>query len=247
MWRAGDCDGLRTLFRTTEIEGLPAVVAFVLGTLGGDDNQQFLIDELLAPGTAEDAQWSIVDALLFFDPGEVTRRGVARLREHPPLHMQAAYIIGKLRVAGPTSEEARFLVSCLKSDTVQTRGVALKSLAQLGVTTYRRHCEWIATNAWEKLAKAKDLPQDILLPRKADERALLRTYALESLRLIGDEGSIKVLRDARNWRPDRSAADRGGSELMQLSYEVSEDVYWRVSGGREGDFYDPMEHQPRPR
>ena len=26
---------------------------------------------------------------------------------------------------------------------------------------------------------------------------------------------------------------------MQLSYEVSEDIYWRVTGGLEGDFYEP--------
>jgi len=246
-WQRGDYDHLRQLFQKTDIDGLPAVIAFVLGTSGGDDNLQFLIDALLAPGIAQDALWSIVDSLLFFDPGEVTRRAVTKLRERPELHTQAAYLIGKLRVAEPASDEARFLVSCLKSDTVKTRGVALKALAQLGVTTYRPHCEWIATDAWDKLAKAKDLPQDILLPRKADERTMLRTYALESLRLIGDEGSIKALRDARNWRAEGGNADQRVSQLMQLSYEVSEDVYWRVTGGREGDFYDTSERQSKPR
>jgi hypothetical protein len=247
MWRRGDCDGLRRLFQTTDIAGLPAVIAFVLGTSGGADNLQFLTEALLVPGTAEDAQWSIIDSLLFFDPRDVTRLTVTKLREKPALHAHAAYIIGKLRVAEPGSEEARFLVSCLKSDMVKTRGVALKSLAQLGVTAYRPHCEWIATDAWDKLAKAKGLSQDILLPKKAEERTMLRTYALESLRLIGDEGSIQALRGARTWRADGSAADRRGSQLMQLSYEVSEDVYWRITGGREGDFYDAPERQAKQR
>jgi hypothetical protein len=241
QWRRGDCEGLRSTFRSTSIEGLPAVIAFVLGTSGGNDNLEFLIDALLAPGTAEDTLWSIVDSLLFFDPGVVTHQAVTRLRQTPALHTQAAYMIGKLRVAEPASEEVRFLVSCLRSDSVKTRGVALKALAQLGITDYRRHCECIAADAWEKLAKSKDLPQDILLPKKVDERSTLRNAALESLRLIGDEGSIKALREARNWRPDGSTTDRWGSQLMQLSYEVSEDVYWRVTGGCEGDFYDPAE------
>jgi len=246
QWRSGDTDGLRRLFESTDIAGLPAVIAFVLGTSGGDDNLRFLIDALLKPGTAEDTQWSIVDSLLFFDPGDVTRYGVTKLRENPALHKHAAYLIGKLRVAEPGSDEARFLISCLGADKVRTRGAALKALAQLGVTTYRPHCEWMASDAWDKLAKAKDQPQDILLPKKADERATLRTYALESLRLIGDEGSIKALRDARNWRPDGSPADRTGSQLMQLSYEVGEDIYWRLTGGREGDFYEaPEQLKPR--
>ncbi|MEO7274317.1 MAG: CHAT domain-containing protein [Vicinamibacterales bacterium] len=247
LWRSGDLQALRDLFSSTTIAGLPAVIAFVLGTSGGNDNLTFLTDALLAPGTAEDAQWSIIDSLLFFDPGEVTRRSVTKLREKPALHAQAAYIIGRLRVAGPGSDEAQFLVACLKSDTVETRGMALKSLAQLGVTTYRRHCERIATGAWDRLARDKDLPQDLLLPKKAEERARLRAYALESLRLIGDESSLTALREARNWRPSGSPADRQGSQLMQLSYEVSEDVYWRLTGGRDGDFYDASERPVGPR
>jgi hypothetical protein len=172
---------------------------------------------------------------------------VTKLRQQAALHTHAAYIIGKLRIAERKSAEVAFLVSCLKADAVKTRGVALKSLAQLGLTQYRRHCEWIATDGWSTLAKSKELPQDILLPKKADERSLLRGYALESLRLIGDESSITALRDARTGRPDGTAADLHGGYLVQLSYEVSEDIYWRVTGGREGDFYDPAERQSKPR
>ena len=105
------------------------------GCLGGRRQPAIPHRALLSPGTAEDAQWSIVDSFLFFDPGEVTRKAVTKLRANPALHSQAAYIIGKLRVAEPGSDEARFLVSCLKSDKVKTRGVALKALAQLGMAT----------------------------------------------------------------------------------------------------------------
>src|SRR5262249_10528128 len=68
LWRKGDCSGLQEMFRTTTIEGLPAVIAFVLGTSGGSRNLEFLSNALLTPSLAEDAQWSIVDSLLFFDP-----------------------------------------------------------------------------------------------------------------------------------------------------------------------------------
>jgi len=247
QWRAADCAGLQRTFESTTIAGLPAVIAFVLGTIGRDENLTFLTDALLKPAVAEDAQWSIVDSLLLFDPGEVTRRAVSRLMADQRLHTQAAYIIGKLRVAGQASTECAFLQSCLKSDVVKTRGVALKALAQLGITDYRRECEWIATDAWDKLAKSKaETSKALAQPKKADERMMLRTYALESLRLIGDGESIEALRDARNWRSD-GINDRRGSQLMQLSYEVSEDVYWRVTGGREGDFYDSAERLSKSR
>jgi hypothetical protein len=30
---------------------------------------------------------------------------------------------------------------------------------------------------------------------------------------------------------------------MQLSYAVSEDIYWRITGGLEGDFFEAVERQ----
>ena len=248
LWRCGDVGGLRQLFQSTRIPGLPAVIAFVLGASGGDDNLQFLTDALLSPGTAEDAQWSIVDSILFFDPGEVTRKTVTKLRENPALHSQAAYIIGKLRVAEPDSDEARFLLSCLKSDRVKTRGVALKSLAQLGVATYRPHCEWIATDAWDKLAKRQGSAPGHPAAQEgggAEPTAHLcaREPAPDWRRRLA-QGPARGAHLAARWqrRNDR----RGRGELMQLSYEVSEDVYWRTTGGREGDSYDASERQAKP-
>ena len=238
-WRKGDSKALREIYETTSVEGVPAVVAFALGTLGGDDNRAYLAEQIVNPDAAEDTVWSIADSLLLFDPETVTRDAVTRMRKVPALHLQAAYMIGRLRVATPGSEEEAFLVGCLQSPDVMTRGVALKALAQLGHGAYRELCELIAKDGWKQVAKSKILA----VPTKPAERMQLRVYALESLRLIGTEASLVALREARNWRPEGGASDREATNLMQLSYAVSEDIYWRITGGLEGDFFEAVERE----
>jgi len=238
-WRKGDSKGLRELYETTSVEGVPAVAVFALGTLGGDDNRAYLAEQIVNPDAAEDTVWSIADTLLLFDPETVTRDAVTRMRKVPGLHLQAAYMIGRLRLAAPGSEEAAFLVGCLRSPDVLTRGVALKSLAQLGHGAHRELCELIAKDDWKQAAKFRTLT----LPNKAADRMQLRVCALESLRLIGTEASLVALREARNWRPEGGASDRDATNLMQLSYAVSEDIYWRITGGLEGDFFEAVERQ----
>ena len=122
-----------------------------------------------------------------------------------------------------------------------TRGVALKALAQLGLGDYRELCELIAKDAWEEVAKYKVLT----VPSKAADRMQLRVCALESLRVIGTGPSLVALREARNWRPEGGAGDRDATNLMQLSYAVSEDIYWRITGGLEGDFFEAAEQDKR--
>ena len=238
-WRKGDSKALRELYETTSVEGVPAVVVFALGTLGGDENRGYLAEQIVNPDAAEDTIWSIADTLLLFDPETVTRDAVTRMRKVPGLHLQAAYMIGRLRLAAAGSEEAEFLVECLRSPDVLTRGVAMKSLAQLGLGGHRELCEAVAKDDWKQAAKFKTL----LVPNKAADRMQLRVCALESLRLIGTEASLVALREARNWRPEGGASDRDATNLMQLSYAVSEDIYWRITGGLEGDFFEAVERQ----
>jgi CHAT domain-containing protein len=240
-WRKGDSKALRELYETTSVEGVPAVVVFALGTIGGDENRAYLAEQIVNPDAAEDTVWSIADSLLLFDPETVTRDAVTRMRKVPGLHVQAAYMIGRLRVAAPGSEEQAFLVECLKSSDVLTRGVALKALAQLGHGDYRELCELIAKDAWKEVAKSKVLA----VPSKAADRMQLRVCALESLRVIGTGSSLVALREARNWRPEGGASDRDATNLTQLSYAVSEDIYWRITGGLEGDFFEAAEQDKR--
>ena len=130
-------------------------------------------------------------------------------------------MIGRLRVATPESTEVRFLNDCLTSASPQTRGVALRALAQLGDDSRRELCQAIVTGDWDQVTAA-------IGPVKPHDHGALRYNALESLRLIGDKESLEVLRRARLLGSRSGAYDTREGELMQLSYEVSEDVYWRV-------------------
>ncbi len=233
-WRAGDCGAMRATFERN-VDGLSAIIAFILAAMGGRENMDFLARQMLNPSATEDTLWAIADSLLLFNPADVTRQVLPKMRATPHVHAHAAYIVGKLRVAGPDSEETKFLNECLSSKSVTTQGVALRALAQLGVTTYRELSEWMATGQWDRLAYSNT----ITAPKKGNERLSLQFYALESLRLIGTDESLKTLRAARNLRRDGKPVSQRANELVQLSYEVSEDVYWRITGGLEGDLYDP--------
>ena len=221
QWLAGDCDSLRTTFRTTTIDGLPAIVAFALATLGTDENLAFLSAEILNPAATDDTRWSLADALLHFNPAAVSRGPIARMCEVPALHPHAAYMIGRLRVATPESAEVRFLAGCLTSAAPQTRGVALRALAQLGDESHRELCQAIVAGDWDHVAAA-------IGPVTPSDHGPLRYNALESLRLIGDKESLEILRQSRLLGSRSGAYDTREGELTQLSYEVSEDVYWRV-------------------
>jgi hypothetical protein len=146
------------------------------------------------------------------------------MRQVPALHPQAVSMIGKLRVAAADTEEKRFLDTCLMVPGGSTQGMALRALAQLGDTSCRDLSHHILSEEWTKVKPRMGAV------RKAD-RPGLRFYALESLRLLGDVESLEVLRKARKLDAWRSPAEPRQAALTQLSYEVSEDVYWRVRGG----------------
>ncbi|MBA2355477.1 MAG: HEAT repeat domain-containing protein, partial [Acidobacteria bacterium] len=241
IWRTRDVEALRQFYDATDVPGVRAIAAFALGSLGGTDNLAFLVERLLDARAADDTRWSITDSLLLFDPVAVTSTAVARMREVPLLHANAAYMIGRLRVATPQSEEWRFLQACLQTNEGRPRGMALRSLAQLGAGEYRVLCEHLARGAFE------DVERDgrIAVPRRLESRYALQNYALQSLRLIGTDESIEALRHARAWRD--GGPDRHTSQLDQLSYEVTEDIYWRLTGGFDGDLADTAESASPPR
>jgi hypothetical protein len=80
-WRAADSETLKAMFVSKE-EGIPAISAFVLSSLG-QQNLEFLTSQILDPSAPTDTVWAIADALLLFDPAEVTRFTVRRMRQNP--------------------------------------------------------------------------------------------------------------------------------------------------------------------
>jgi hypothetical protein len=61
-------------------------------------------------------------------------------------------------------------------------------------------------------------------------KPVLHRAALETLRDVGDAGSIEVVRRARSRNP-------GDHELRQLSFQVAEEMYWRLTGGLDSETY----------
>jgi hypothetical protein len=59
-------------------------------------------------------------------------------------------------------------------------------------------------------------------------KAVLHRAGLETLRDVGDAGSIEMVRRARSRNP-------GDHELRQLSFQVAEEMYWRLTGGLDSE------------
>ncbi|HTF67380.1 MAG TPA: hypothetical protein VK638_32340, partial [Edaphobacter sp.] len=229
-WMTADTDVLRTRFLKNE-SGIPAVISFILATLGGRDNLEFLAGQILHSEATDDTVWAIADALLTFSPLEVTELAVKAMCANPGLQPQAAYLVGKLRIAVAGDSEITFLKECLNSPSANTQGMALRALAQLGSDSHRELCETIACGQWEQLERDRAFR----IPKAANDKITLSFFALQGLRFIGTQASLDRLREARivSVAP---GAEECAADLNQLSYEISEDIFWRISGGLEGDF-----------
>jgi hypothetical protein len=82
-------------------------------------------------------------------------------------------------------------------------------------------CQDIISENWDGVGQSKHIGlQD--KPREADARRLQQA-ALEVLRDIGDESSLDIVRGARKLGMD--------TVLYQLSFQVAEEIYWRLTGG----------------
>lgn len=233
-WQGHDHASLQNLMLTAD-DGLASIAAFALGFLGGTENLRFLVDRITAPNISSDIIWAIGDALLQFNPVEVTDTAVARMKECSHLMSPCAYLIGKLGIAGEQSREAKFLRDCIAGEDVRTQGMALRALAQLGIENYRHLCELIASEQWVEAESTSN----IHMPTEKQSQTTLIFYAIESLRLIGNESSIEELRKIRLGRCRRLPKDHQPDYLIELNFEVSEDIYWRITKGMEGDSYGP--------
>jgi hypothetical protein len=79
------------------------------------------------------------------------------------------------------------------------------------------------------------------------ERSQLRYQGLQTLRSIGDETSIDVLRDVqRRYDASQGAGSRREFDINRLSFEIAEEIYWRLTGGLSAETYLPLgsRHQP---
>jgi hypothetical protein len=181
-----------------------------------------------------DVKWGIVNALSGGEASWVQRKVV-----HPWIRQlgqsagpcddlragHACYLIQKSSLATP--EARAFLAKCLQTGSPSLQGRALRAYAKLHDSEIERWlrplCEQIVSGTVDSI------DPDRMQTTAADiSKPALHRAALETLRDIGNTGSIDVVRRARGRNP-------GDHELRQLSFQVAEEMYWRLTGGLDSE------------
>jgi HEAT repeat protein len=241
--------------------GVSAIAAFALGTMSHDDGGEHLIRAFhRAPPTSgnDDVAWAITDTIALIDPVRVTKEVVLPLLHEPKRATYLAYLIGRLGIATPDSSEFEFLRRSLESGDNLLVGRALRSYAALlglqgasaplaELDALRKCCHELVDGQFDVATQCGLIPCSANLT--GHERQLLRYQAFEALRSIGNEQSIEVLRKVRQraWGTEfDETADPGhasggeGFGFDSLSFEISEEIYWRLGGGLDAESTTPL-------
>lgn len=231
-WRDEDEEAI---YRVSLTEESVAPVAFLLlGFRGGKANLEFLIKRLVAPETSEDSQWAICDALLQYDPREIFKVAFSAMKAIPSLEHHCIYLLGKLGQGGKGSEAVQYLEKVIGDKDSKKRGMALRSLAQMGIEDYREVCHVLADgNFKERVEGLGEVETD------RESREKLVRYALESLKSIGNHESLKVL-SGQSWA---TAQPAWSDSLVDAYLETSEEIYWRLTRGMEKDVLEDFERR----
>lgn len=245
----------------TRDPGMSAVAAFALGTFSADDGVEHLFSafrDTTPTSGNDDVVWAITDTIALLDPVRVTKDVVLPLLHEAPWATYLAYLIGRLGVATPDSAEFEFLRRGLESgDNVQA-GRALRSYAallglqgasapQAELDALRQRCHELVDEQFEVATQCGLIRCSAELTSR--DRQRLRYQAFEALRSIGNAQSIDVLRKARQreWGtafdetadPSHASGDAGFG-LDSLSFEISEEIYWRLGGGLGAESTTPL-------
>jgi len=215
------------------------IAAFALGYLDGTrareepadktlDARQKLLDVFDKDDTDRDLQWAVADTFTLIDPMWVSTN-VIEPRLQTFKDPRIPYLIGWLGMATERSKERDYLEKCLAEGIPAVRARALRALAALRVESKRTLCESILKDDWTKVGQELNLPPEKIAE---EDRNRLRNAAMESLRDIGNEESIEALREARQQAVGMTIT------LRQLSFDVAEEIYWRLTGGLAGESFN---------
>jgi CHAT domain-containing protein len=213
-------------------EALPAMAAFALSDINSEESRSILYETFLRAETERETRWAITDALALLDPEEVMRRvvhelipGVERLEDETfeifatpfaAWHEMLILLIGQLRNPDP---RARHFVERIMTDgqaDFRLKGRAILALGSLNEQSWKEKFEQIALGDfdWVKTPGSQ---------RKQAE-VYLRTKALQSLAEIGDNETLRRLRNFKGgghtgWPP----------EVERVIYITSEEINWRMN------------------
>jgi hypothetical protein len=176
-------------------------------------------------------KWAIVDALSGLKADWVSINVVEPWvawsgATDPGRRQHTCYLIQKTSFASSGARD--YLSRVLLEGTPPAQGRALWAFGKLqddSVEEWLRPlCEFIVTGA-----EGTPPTDRMRMPGQPPDAALVR-FAIEALREIGDAGSIEKLRRGRSKLA-------GTNDLRQLSFEVAEQIYWRITGGLNRETY----------
>jgi hypothetical protein len=161
-------------------------------------------------------------------------------------------MIGRLAIASLDSPETRFLRRCLLDGDPFVQSRALRSYATIlsqqretpgsaqALLDVRTLCHDLVAGNFAMAAKRGCI--NLAAGFSPEVRWQLRYQAFESLRSIGDCSSVEVLRQMRTKCASSGDKERFryGLSLSRLSYEIGEEIYWRLTGGLAGESYRPL-------
>lgn len=236
---AGVLTAWRTAYEHGELSGLIAelqradkatspIAAFALGFFDEDLARQTLLDVFAKDDTDRDVGWAVTDTFTLLDPTWVSTNVIEpRLQQF--VDPRIPYLIGWLGLAAKGSTQREYLEQCLARGIPAVQARALRALGSLRVDSKRTLCESVVAADWPEVRRqGMNLPPEIA----EEDRSRLQIAAMESLREIGDPESIAALRTARQQAVGMTIT------LRQLSFDVAEDIYWRLNGGLSGDSSD---------
>ncbi len=211
------------------------IAAFAIGQAKRDIGRKMLREAYFDGGTPDrirqrnpDVMWALTEVLSQQDAAWLEDQVIDHWleAENPPKpDKQLCYLIQKLGVLSPGSRAQEYLESCLAEKVYNAQGRALRALSKLKqpeLNAWIRPLseaivqgDWTAALAMGKLGLTS-------VPEK-DDAWKMQQATLEILRDIGNEHSLDVVRAAR--------MSNNELVLSELSFQVAEEIYWRLSGG----------------
>lgn len=202
------------------------LAVFALGLSGRSDVTKALVEANAKPGMGKEVLWAIAEMLPRLDP-EGTLDAIRPLDKQEP-DARLVYMINKVGRADRDVRE--YLLRCLLSRKPRVIGRAARTLAEMGDERMKQLCENLVRADWAALRASGLVDLGENAPNEDDTQSLQHA-ALEGLRSAGDEETIEILQKA--WL-------QLSKVLSQLSYDVTESIYWRLSSSKAAKARQPQ-------
>lgn len=225
-WDEGDVAALGKIMTEGEASSA-SIAAFLLSSLPSRDAVDWLLSAFRSIDVTADTRWALADALSLVDPVSVTREAILPFidkdaakavnlpagawRRRAGWYERVVYLIGQVKPADERTD--RFLDRCLyEYKDVWLKGRAIRAIGALRRSRYKPLLEQIALGDFQAIPVSDRI--------KPEETDYLRCLAMETLADIGDEETLRRLRERRG----------GWTVAMeQAFYRASEEIYWRAS------------------